>query len=168
MTTRNYFIAIDHTCDNVKLQVDSVTIERGGTKVLKISLQPTDELVPLAPAAFAQKSTKQYMLDRGEILGVYIEGLLPYESMDTPAKSAFVSSSDQDPAIGFPIVVQDAGTISLPSIHPPLSVKALKIEQFTEQVRKSLLDAKIFSNPSRLRPIVTKRKERSYEVIVVR
>ena len=42
------------------------------------------------------------------------------------------------------------------------------MEQVTELIRKKYLEAKIFSDARKLRPIVTKLKERTYEVIVVR
>ena len=69
--------------------------------------------------------------------------------------------------MGFPIVVQESGTISLPSIEP-IKVKGMTVEQVTELIRKAYLDAKIFANPARLRPIVTKLKERTYNIVVVR
>ena len=133
--------------------------------------QSKNNLVPLDPSRLAQEPKRQYLLDKGDILGIYIEGVLPYTPTDKPPEPPPVNfpvqGSDQDPSVGFPIVVQESGTIALPSIEP-IKVKGMTVEQVTELIRKAYLDAKIFSNPARLRPIVTKLKERTYNIVVVR
>ncbi len=133
--------------------------------------QSKNNLVPLDPSRLAQEPRREYLLDKGDILGIYIEGVLPYTPTDKPPEPPPVNfpllGSDQDPSVGFPIVVQESGTISLPSIEP-IKVKGLTVEQVTELIRKKYLDEKIFSNAQRLRPIVTKLKERTYNVVVVR
>jgi protein involved in polysaccharide export with SLBB domain len=133
--------------------------------------QSKNNLVPIDPSRLAQEPKRQYLLDKGDILGVYIEGVLPYTPTDKPPEPPPVNfppqGSDQDPSVGFPIVVQESGTISLPSIEP-IKVKGMTVEQVTELIRKAYLDANIFSNAQRLRPIVTKLKERTYNIVVVR
>jgi len=133
--------------------------------------QSKNNLVPLDPSRLAQEPQRQYLLDKGDILGIYIEGVLPYTPTDKPPEPPPVNfpneGSDQDPSVGFPIIVQESGTISLPSIEP-IKVKGMTVEQVTELIRKAYLDAKIFSDPKRLRPIVTKLKERTYNIVVVR
>ena len=144
----NYVIAIDEFSDEVKLQDDFVAIERGGTRILKIRFTPNADkvLVSLDPSVFAQVSPPQYLLDKGDILDVYIEGVLQYPPTSKPSEPTVVNSPNQDPSIGFPIVVQRNGTISLPSIEP-IQVKGLTVEQVTELIRKKYLEAKIFSDP---------------------
>jgi protein involved in polysaccharide export with SLBB domain len=110
-------------------------------------------------------------VDKGDILGIYIEGVLPYTDTDKPPTPPPVNmpteQSTLDPSLGFPIVVQENGTISLPSIEP-VKVKGMTLEQVTDVIRKSYLNARIFTDPTRLRPIVTMLKERTYSVVVVR
>jgi len=113
------------------------------------------------------------LLDEGDILGIYIEGVLPYTPTDKPPEPPPVnfpppgSTSSLDPSLGYPIVIQENGTISLPSIEP-LKVKGLTVEQVTNLIRKAYLDAAIFSNEAKLHPIVTMLKERQYNIVVVR
>jgi protein involved in polysaccharide export with SLBB domain len=133
--------------------------------------QSKNDLVPLDPSRLSQEPPRQHLVDKGDILGIYIEGVLPYTDTDKPPEPPPVNfpkdDSTLDPSIGFPIVVQENGTISLPSIAP-LKVKGMTVDQVTEVIRKGYLDEKIFTNPSRLRPIVTLVKERTYNIVVVR
>ncbi len=133
--------------------------------------QSKNNLVALDPSRLAQEPSRQYLLDKGDILGIYIEGVLPYTPTDKPPEPPPVNfpkeDSTLDPSVGFPIVVQESGTISLPSIEP-IKVKGMTIEQVTELIREKYLREKIFSNADRLRPIVTKLKERTYNIVVVR
>lgn len=133
--------------------------------------QTKNDLVPLDPSRLTQEPPRQYLLDAGDILGVYIEGILPYSSADKPPEPPPVNlpseQSTLDPSIGFPIVVQENGTISLPSIEP-IKVKGMTIEQVTNLVKKAYLDAKIVQDNARLQPSVTLMQERTYNVVVVR
>ena len=133
--------------------------------------QSKSNLVPLEPSRLTQEPPRQYLLDKGDILGVYIEGVLPYTAADRPPEPPPVNfptiDSTLDPSLGFPIVVQENGTIALPSIEP-IKVKGMTLEQVTDLIRKAYLDARILTDPARIRPIVTMLKQRQYNVVVVR
>lgn len=130
-----------------------------------------NNLVPLDPARLSQEPPRHYLLDGGDILGVYIEGILPYTAPDRPPEPPPVNfpdiNSTLDPSLGFPVAVQEDGTIALPLIEP-IKVKGLTVEQTREVVRNAYLEAKILKDSSRLRPIVSLLKERTYNVVVVR
>ncbi len=120
------------------------------------------EYTPHDPSTIAQKPTGPYLLDNGDILGVYVEGVLPYKPVSgAPANNSFPDGGNSvaDPPLGFPIVVQENGTIALPSIGP-ISAKGLSVEQVTDLIKKTYLDAKVFTEPAKLRPIVTIIKKR--------
>ena len=133
--------------------------------------QSKSNLVPLDPSRLSQEPPRQYLLDEGDILGIYIEGVLPYTPTDKPPEPPPVNfppeGSTLDPSLGYPVVIQENGTISLPSIDP-LKVKGLTVAQVTNLIRKAYLEANIFSNEAKLHPIVTMLKERQYNVVVVR
>jgi len=133
--------------------------------------QSKNNLVPLDPSRLTQEPPRQYLIDKGDILGIYIEGVLPYTATDKPPEPPPVNfpneKSTLDPSLGFPIVVQENGTIALPSIAP-IKVRGMTIEQVTDLIRNAYLEARIFTNAERLRPIVTMMKERQYNVVVVR
>ncbi|MEQ1824660.1 MAG: polysaccharide biosynthesis/export family protein [Pirellula sp.] len=133
--------------------------------------QSKNNFVPLDPSRLTQEPPRQYLIDKGDILGIYIDGVLPFTDTNKPAEPPPVHFPERDslldPSLGFPIAVQENGTISLPSIEP-VKVKGMTTEQITEVIRKAYLDAKVFSDPKRLRPLVTLMKERTYEIVVVR
>ncbi len=121
---------------------------------MHIEYTPQDEVANAKP-------TGPYLLDHGDILGVLIEGVLPYE--ETPKASTSndldENRSQLEKAHSFPIAVQADGTIALPSIGP-ISVKGKSIEQATEHIKKSYLDSRIFKSEDKLSPIVTVLKKR--------
>lgn len=133
--------------------------------------QSKNNLVPLDPSRLTQEPPRQYLMDSGDILGVYIEGVLPYTPADRPPEPPPVNFPDKDsqldPSLGYPIVVQENGTIALPSIEP-IKVRGMTVEQVSELIRKAYLDARVFTNAEKLHPIVTMLKERSYNIVVVR
>lgn len=133
--------------------------------------QSKANLVPLDPSRLSQEPPREYLLDEGDILGVYIEGILPYNPPDRPPEPPPVNfpetDSQLDPSLGFPVAVINDGTIQLPLLEP-IKVKGLTVDQARELIRKYYLDAKILTDSGRLRPIVTLLKERTYNVVVVR
>lgn len=127
--------------------------------------------VPLDPSRLSQEKPRQHIVDAGDILGIYIEGILPYSDTqklpEPPPVNLPTENSTLDPSIGFPIVVQESGTISLPSIDP-IKVKGLTIEQVTKLVRNAYIEAKIVRDASKLQPSVTLMQERTFNIVVVR
>ena len=96
-----------------------------------------------------QAPTTPYLLDVGDILAVYIEGVLPkVPGTRIPSEG------------GYPIVVQENGTIALPAIEPIL-VEEKSVAQVKKMIKTAYLDAKIFNLPERLNPLVSLLKPRS-------
>ena len=160
--------AMNVGCTALTLPLSGIPVRRLPPQFLT---QSKSNLVPLEPSRLTQEPPRQYLLDKGDILGVWIEGVLPYTAADKPPEPPPVNfptaESTLDPSLGFPIVVQENGTIALPSVEP-IKVKGMTLEQVTDLIRKAYLDARIFTDPSRLRPIVTMLKQRQYNVVVVR
>ena len=135
--------------------------------------QPKNNLVPIDVSRLAQEPPRQYLLDGGDILGVYIEGVLPFTPPEQPPQVPPVhfpeANSTLPPSLGYPIPVQDDGTISLPLIRP-INVRGMTVEQVQEVIRRSYVDAQILKEDgNRVQtPIVTLLQERTLNLIVVR
>ena len=133
--------------------------------------QSKNNLVPLDPARLSQEPPRDYLLDDGDILGIYIEGILPFvppdRPPDPPPENFPDATSQLDPSLGYPIAVINDGTIQLPNLEP-IKVRGLTIDQTRDLIRKYYLDSEILRESSRLQPIVTLMKERTYNVIVIR
>ena len=71
--------------------------------------QSKNNLVPLDPSRLAQEPPRDYLLDEGDILGIYIEGIMPYSSPDRPPEPPPVHFPERDsmldPSLGYPVTV---------------------------------------------------------------
>ncbi|TWT76712.1 Polysaccharide biosynthesis/export protein [Planctomycetes bacterium CA13] len=132
--------------------------------------EPKNDLVPVDISLLSLEPPRDYQISGGDILGVYIEGVLPFNPPNAPPEPPPVNFPDSEstlpPSIGYPIAVQDDGTLALPLIEP-LDVEGLTLEQVRESIRDAYIDNEIL-RPEKARPIVTIIKERTYDVIVVR
>ena len=132
--------------------------------------QPKNDLVPVDISLLSLEPPRDYLISDGDILGVYIEGVLPFNPPNEPPLPPPVNfpeaNSTLPPSIGYPIAVQDDGTLALPLIEP-LEVDGLTLEQVREAIRDAYIDNEIL-RPEKARPIVTIIQERTYDVIVVR
>ena len=134
---------------------------------------PKNNLVPIDVARLSQEPPREYLLDKGDILGVYIEGILPSSAPDQVPTLPPVHFPDKDsllpPSLGYPVPVVEDGTISLPLIKP-LNVAGLTVQQVRDLIRRAYFDSKILTD-TQLRvftPIVSLLQERSYNIVVVR
>lgn len=132
--------------------------------------EPKNDLVPVDISLLSIEPPRDYQISGGDILGVYVEGVLPFNPPNAPPEPPPVNFPDADstlpPSIGFPIAVQDDGTLSLPLVEP-LDVEGLTLEQVRDAIRDKYIDEDIL-RPEKARPVVTLIKERTYDVIVVR
>ncbi|WP_283434398.1 polysaccharide biosynthesis/export family protein [Neorhodopirellula lusitana] len=132
--------------------------------------EPKNDLVPVDIALLSLEPPRDYQLGPDDILGVYIEGVLPFNPPNEPPQPPPVNFPEENstlpPSMGYPIAVQDDGTLALPLIEP-LKVKGLTLEQVRDKIRQAYIDSDILRE-EKARPIVTIIKERTYDVIVVR
>ena len=132
--------------------------------------EPKNDLVPVDISLLSIEPPRDYQISGGDILGVYIEGVLPFNPPNQPPEPPPVNFPDAEstlpPSIGYPIAVQDDGTLALPLIEP-LDVEGLTLEQVRDAIRDTYIEEDIL-RPEKARPIVTIIQERTYDVIVIR
>ena len=126
--------------------------------------------VPLALLRMEQP--ENYLIDEGDILGVYIEGVMPPSGAeDQPVSLPPVhfpeAGSDLPPSVGFPIPVRDDGMLPLPLIDP-LSVRGKTIAEVEAMVRKAYVEDQEILREGRDRILVSVMRERTERVIVIR
>lgn len=122
-------------------------------------------LVPLPLSRLRQPPVKTYRLEAGDVLGVYIEGVLGNANQPPPVR--LVEQSNLPPAMGYPVPVRDDGTLSLPFVSP-ISVDGMSIVEAEQAVRQAYTTKKQILKPGRERIIVTLLQPRTYSVLVVR
>ncbi|MCC9601100.1 polysaccharide biosynthesis/export family protein [Stieleria sp. JC731] len=132
--------------------------------------EPKNDLVPVDISLLTLEPPRDYILGSGDILGVYIEGVLPYNPPGEPPGPPPVNFPDAQstlpPSVGYPVTIQEDGTLSLPLIEP-LNVAGLTLDQVRDAIRDAYIDNDILRS-DKARPIVTIIQERTIDIIVVR
>lgn len=128
-------------------------------------------LIPIDLSLLGQEEPRFYTLDHGDILGIAIDGILPFNEPDTVPQLPPVhfpeARSTLPPSTGFPITVLEDGTISLPLIKP-ISVKDLTLDQARDKIRQSYIDANVVKQGKEITPVVTLIRKRQVNVTVIR
>jgi protein involved in polysaccharide export with SLBB domain len=128
-------------------------------------------LIPIDISLLGQEEPRNYTLDEGDILGVTVEGFLPYSTPDDvpplPPVHFPTEDSTLPPSTGFPITILDDGTITLPLLKP-ISVKGLTLDQVRDKIRQSYIDGGVVKQDKELAPIVTLMRKRQVNVTVIR
>jgi protein involved in polysaccharide export with SLBB domain len=131
---------------------------------------PRSNAVPVDVSRLSQQPPRQYLLDKGDILGIYIEGVLPFNAPDEPPSPPPVNYPTAEsllpPSIGYPTPVQEDGSIFLPLIEP-VQVRGLTVDQAREKIKQAYTTARILAE-GRAQPVVSVIRERTYNVLVVR
>lgn len=107
---------------------------------------------------------KEFLLDAGDTLGIYIEGIIGDATIPPPVN--LPSSSELPPAIGYPFPIRSDGTISLP-LAGTIELTGLTIEQAEQRVVDAFLDKQIIREED-FRIIVTLLRPRTVRVLMVR
>jgi hypothetical protein len=121
------------------------------------------ETIPLA--LLRQAPPDAHKVGPGDILGIWIEGILGERGQAPPVRvSEFASNA---PSVGIPFTVRSDGTISLPLI-PPLKVDGMTLEQVEDEIRKAYTVAKKIIQPGRASIIVSLQRPRQFHILVIR
>ncbi len=120
-------------------------------------------LKPIPLTMLRQKPIEVHTVGAGDILGIAIENVTGERNAIPPVR---LDAQGGSPAIGYPILVQDDGTISL-SYVPPIKVEGLTLVEVKEKIRKTYVTADIL-NANKERIIVSLYQARKFHVLVMR
>src|SRR5262249_49656466 len=90
---------------------------------LKAETREGYEQIPLT--LLRQQPPKEYILEKGDTLGIYIEGVIG--AAETPPPVNIPDLAELPPSIGYPFPVRGDGTISLPYVGS-IPVSGLTVE----------------------------------------
>jgi protein involved in polysaccharide export with SLBB domain len=141
---------------------DGVPVRRLPPELLATSRE-SEKTIPLN--LLRQSQPDAYRLDAGDVLGVYVEGILGQANQPPPVR--YGEQGNVPPALGYPLPVRDDGTVPLPLVEP-LNVKGMTISQAQEAVRQAYTVKRQILKPGREQIIVTLMYPRQYHVLVVR
>ena len=130
--------------------------------------RPREEEIPIPLTALRQAPPDSYRLDVGDVLGIWIEGVLGNRDQPPPVSvPSNTNNNNLPPSIGFPIPVREDGTISLPFIDP-VPVKGLTASEVRDELRKAYTVTRKILQPDRERILVDVQRPRQYHVLVIR
>jgi hypothetical protein len=123
-----------------------------------------EALRPIPLTYLRQPPVGVYRLAPGDVLGVWIEGVLGEKNAPPPVRSG---EQGRPPSSGYPIPVADDGTVSLPLLRP-IQVRGMSLAQAqAEIIRVYTEEAKVLK-AGRERVIVTLQEPRRYHILVAR
>jgi len=128
--------------------------------------KPKNDFVPIDISRLRQTPQKAYLVDAGDTLGIYIEGVFG-NSDEAPPVHFPDPGSDLPPSIGFPVQVREDGTLSLPLVKP-ISVRGMRLGQVEDAIRFAYTVDKCILHPDNDRITVTIMRKRRYRILVLR
>lgn len=150
-------------CTSVLSPISSVPASRLPEELLA---QPRANLVPIDLARLRQDAPHEYPLDTGDVLAVYVEGVLG-KPEDVPPHHFPERGSDVLPGLGYPVPIREDGRISLPMIEP-LVMRGLTVSQAEALIRDVYLNQRQILRTGHDRILVGLIRKRTTRVIVVR
>ncbi len=125
--------------------VNGVPVSRLPTELLSGPRRENLQTIPLT--LLSQPPPDEYLLEPGDVLGVYVEGVFPATAPDqNPAALPVNFPSRIDPlgaglppSVGYPIRIRKDGTVTLPLVDP-ITVDGLTVGQANEKIRRIYLD----------------------------
>ncbi|MCG6157147.1 polysaccharide biosynthesis/export family protein [Rubinisphaera margarita] len=113
----------------------------------------------------SQTPPRQHLVDGGDVLGIYIEGVLGNPNQAPPI--SVPTNPELPPAIGYPFTVRDDGTLSLPMIGS-IPVHGMTIRQVEDTLRRIYTVERQILQPGQDRIIVSLQRPRQVKVLVLR
>lgn len=126
---------------------------------------PRQEELPIPLNYLRQPPPDVYRLAGGDILGVYIDTVLGEHNQPPPVR--FSEQGNVAPALGYPVPVQEDGTVLLPYVKP-INVKGKSIKEARDAIASAYLTPDEILKPGKERISVTLMEPRRYHVLVVR
>ncbi len=129
------------------------------------------DCVPIPLNLLEQPRTAAYHLAAGDILGIWIDGVLGERTLTPPVHTAPpVEIREQrrlPPAMGYPVTVRQDGTIALPMVAP-VRVAGRTIDELEEELRRLYSMHKKILQEGNERVIVTLLQPRQHHIVVLR
>jgi protein involved in polysaccharide export with SLBB domain len=141
---------------------DAVPVRQLPPEVLGRSKED-ERTIPLP--LLRQPPPDAYRLAPGDVLGVWIEGVLGDKNQPPPLH--LPDQGGTPPAFGYPLPVRGDGTVPLPLIDP-VRVEGLTLPEAQEKIIEAYTVTKKILQPGRERVVITLMRPRTYHVMVVR
>ena len=143
--------------------INAIPVSRVPAEILATELK--DNYKDISLLRLRQDPPETYLLGPGDVLGVYIKGVLGSEEELPPVH--YPEDSNRPPAIGYPVPIREDGTLALPIVEP-ISVKNMSLVEATEAVRNAYTYPREIVKKGEESIIVTLIQSRKVRVQVIR
>ncbi|QVL31161.1 polysaccharide biosynthesis/export family protein [Telmatocola sphagniphila] len=117
---------------------DGIPVRRLPPEILETESRAN--LIPIDLTLLRQKQPEKHIIDGGDILGIFIENVIGERNQLPPVRISDVPGVA--PAIGYPFVVSEDGTVTLPYVDP-IDVKGLSVPEAQLKIKKLYTDKEI-------------------------
>lgn len=143
--------------------LNAVPVARVPAEILQVERK--DSFKDISLLRLRQDPPETYLLGPGDLLGVYVKGILG-DAQELPPVH-FPEEGNRPPAIGYPVPVREDGTLSLPIIKP-IKVEGMSVVEATNAIRSAYLYPEVLIKEGEESIIVTLMEKRKVRVLVIR
>lgn len=143
--------------------INSIPVSRVPREILAAELK--DDFIDISMLRLRQDPPEVYLLGPGDVLGVYIKGVLGNDQELPPVH--FPEDSNRAPAIGYPVPIREDGTLALPIVDP-IKVEGMSLVEATTAVRNAYTYPRQIIKEGEEQIIVTLIQQRKIRVQVIR
>lgn len=130
-----------------------------------LAVDSKDKYKDISLLRLRQDPPETYLLGPGDVLGVYIKGVLGDEEQLPPVH--YPEDGNRPPAVGYPVPVREDGTVALPIVDA-LSVSGLSLVEATNAIRMAYIYPEPILKEGEESIIVTLIQKRKVRVMVIR
>ena len=142
---------------------DGIPVRRLPAEVLG---RPKAGLVPVPLPLLRRQEAPAYRVDKGDVLTVFAEDVLGARNQ-IPVQTNPNPAAPTPAAQGYPLAVQDDGTIVIPEV-PPIAVRGKTLPEVRDAIAKAITVDKKLIVPGKERVSVDLLQKRRVRVLVVR
>ncbi|HAA72500.1 MAG TPA: sugar ABC transporter substrate-binding protein, partial [Planctomycetaceae bacterium] len=128
--------------------------------------QPKNNQIPIDFTRLQQDPPEQYLIDTGDVLGVFIENEFGEAAMGIPQQTIPPPGTGLPPAVGAAVPVREDGTILL-TVPEPIEVRGLNLRQI-ENILRHRYTIREQRLPPDIKIMVSLMRKRNYSITIIR
>ncbi len=143
--------------------IDAIPVARVPAELLQADRR--DKYKDISLLRLRQDPPETYLLGPGDVLGIYIKGVLGDEEALPPVH--YPEDGNRPPAVGYPVPVREDGTVSLPIVDP-INVQGMSLVEATEAIKMAYIYPEPIIREGEESIIVTLIQQRKVRIMVIR
>ena len=143
--------------------INAVPVSRVPSEILSTELK--DNFKDISLLRLRQDPPETYLLAPGDVLGVYVKGVLGGEDELPPVH--YPEDGNRPPAVGYPVPIREDGSLALPIIDP-INVEGMSLVEATTAVQNAYTYPREIIKKGEESIIVTLIQARKVRVQVIR